>query len=1273
MTLIYHTPYCETLRGDEESPAAEIKHVYMPAPPQASYTSLLTPVTESIVSAAKHLPRELFSRGLRKWLPEPKDPLADRWILKDAVFAEIKQLLIDYGRASWSYCPRTFSVLWIMGVSDETIDRFMADDRTDHYLPYNEGNLPDVIRGAKLRGRFLALQKSVRCKREGDVAALEAGGKHVTLSGDVQTYFYPMMNLGRGRFAQVDKVYSCQTTKTYARKMIHRGQSVLEDMTQLAAFQKELKTLKTLSHRHVVQLVGSYTHPTHLGLIMSPVADYDLLGYLLTDQVSSDDRKRTLRGFFGCLVTALAYIHSKKVRHKDIKPSNILVKDGQILLADFGTSRICLDGHLTTNGNCREGTPRYWAPEVMDGADRNTASDIWSLGCVFLEMATILLGHTHDDMLRFFERRGTEDPHRICLNPLATELWIEKLRAVAGFDHAVLGWISMMLRPKSDERPTAAQLRGMVLDARSQFDYICPECASVDGIFSSESPTSAQLVHGGALQSSGLITQGDCQVLKFLPEQETTHPAGGNASGEENETAAQLTSQPSSPKQAAAAQEIGKAEKTKPNGDPPPPQVHEQEGAQPRPKSSQDSNATGVLSLAGAVATVSTPGPTESPASAPAGKIPKKTRFSSTSGDEGDSGRFRGLPLPLRPETTQPGQTSHEVEASDEEFVCPDRLSPPPFRHSDCLPLPRASLVPSYILAGTNHFSPQEIQKSSASSRAKYVFVYGRLMFPSVLNAIASQSTASPFYSPILQRRLRPATEDWGKADWSIQRASELMTPAKLKGYDRWRPQGLDCAVIQRSAEYTESILRRRGRKRYRKIQPSGEVVGFLIVGLRPEALRYLDLLFSYSDSNLSSLNPAHLADRSGGGSVVSRLSSEPEGAPLLQGENVSVEVELNNGRVATVDACTYVWSQGAMDLLSPWSEENFVRGSEFQAMLGSKPERQMQEMGLARTMQVSFSLVGDFLAHAVLEGDLEDLEAALDHRKGSCDPNAPCRVHGTALQVAVVAGRGDMVELQLKHGANVNPASGGRYGTPLIAAACASRKGITRMLLEHGADVYRTHGEHVGALYQAVGHSDYTVTEMLLEHGAWLAEDWGEILDLAAEVGDDEIGGLLASYDVLDMHRRYLLARPDRVAKIARQVPYGRILEAVAHKCAAAQTVGGRWRGRKGVAVVAAALNAGAPVTILSALRRAVRPVQELFELLRRHDEMEEREHERAIEKGGDKEGGGSPAWEMSDYEEDEDDVEGEEPTGRSKRHKIDFEWKGSGGADLDNSTRRS
>ena len=370
----HQNPYYETLRGDEEElPLVVIKEqpISQDAAPkhQANPPAPTTkPIRTTVAKAIPTLPKDLFRKGIEKWLPRPNDPLADRKILPDAVFPDISQLLVSYGKLEWSYRPRTFSILWMLGLAEEKIDIFIADGRTDHYLPYNEGNLPDIIKGAKLRSRFLKLQNVVRCRREDDIAQLEAGGRHVYLRGDVGAYFHSMKPLGCGKFAKVDQVYSCLTTKKYARKQIHRGQSVLEDKTQLAAFEKELISLKKLSHRHVVQLVGSYTHPSHLGLIMSPVADRDLHEYLDSNVVDHVHRKRTLRGFFGCLVTALAYIHSKNVRHKDVKPSNILIKDDQILLADFGTSKCSLEGHMTTNGDAKEGTPRYWAPEVMDGA-----------------------------------------------------------------------------------------------------------------------------------------------------------------------------------------------------------------------------------------------------------------------------------------------------------------------------------------------------------------------------------------------------------------------------------------------------------------------------------------------------------------------------------------------------------------------------------------------------------------------------------------------------------------------------------------------------------------------------------------------------------------------------------------------------------------------------------------------------------------------------------------------------------------------------------------
>jgi len=86
----------------------------------------------------------------------------------------------------------------------------------------------------------------------------------------------------------------------------------------------------------MVEFVGSYTDATYFGLIMSPVAEMDLNGYL---QNFSPTRAPELRTFFDCLATALGYLHTRSIRHKDIKPGNILVNHGDVLSTDFGLAR----------------------------------------------------------------------------------------------------------------------------------------------------------------------------------------------------------------------------------------------------------------------------------------------------------------------------------------------------------------------------------------------------------------------------------------------------------------------------------------------------------------------------------------------------------------------------------------------------------------------------------------------------------------------------------------------------------------------------------------------------------------------------------------------------------------------------------------------------------------------------------------------------------------------------------------------------------------------
>jgi serine/threonine protein kinase len=135
----------------------------------------------------------------------------------------------------------------------------------------------------------------------------------------------------------------------------------------------------------------SYTDPGYLGILISPVADCDLRTFL--DERATVHSCNLLRHFYGCLTRGLQYLHTNRIRHKDIKPQNILVKGMNVLITDFGTALDwSKDSGATTSGHPGPTSVNYIAPEVAEHEDRNESSDIWSLGCVFLEMTVKCCG-----------------------------------------------------------------------------------------------------------------------------------------------------------------------------------------------------------------------------------------------------------------------------------------------------------------------------------------------------------------------------------------------------------------------------------------------------------------------------------------------------------------------------------------------------------------------------------------------------------------------------------------------------------------------------------------------------------------------------------------------------------------------------------------------------------------------------------------------------------------------------------------------------------------
>ena len=148
----------------------------------------------------------------------------------------------------------------------------------------------------------------------------------------------------------------------------------------------------------------------------------------------SQQKNLILRRCFICLSEALSYLHESDVRHKDIKPENILIDEsGSLILTDFGISRRFPKNTPHSTNDQWKFTRKYASPEIMKGktALRDDPSDVFSLGCVFLEVATLLLGV---DLKRFSEHytspvnnTGVEEAYHCNLPRLYS--WIDCLRA----------------------------------------------------------------------------------------------------------------------------------------------------------------------------------------------------------------------------------------------------------------------------------------------------------------------------------------------------------------------------------------------------------------------------------------------------------------------------------------------------------------------------------------------------------------------------------------------------------------------------------------------------------------------------------------------------------------------------------------------------------------------------------------------------------------------------------------------------------------------------
>lgn len=199
--------------------------------------------------------------------------------------------------------------------------------------------------------------------------------------------------IGNGSFGKVFSAQRVSDSKTVAVKEVDTtGAGLAERMIILAEY---------TYYPHIVDpnVVTCYT--THfdkesgqLYLEMEYCPGGSLSDLIKSQRVRKQPLpERTIWQIFKGLASALVYLHSPEKKptvgaiiHRDIKPTNIVfTKDGIAKICDFGLSRGL---HELSMASSRVGTDAYMAPEVNDG-EYNEKVDVWSLGCVILELCSL--------------------------------------------------------------------------------------------------------------------------------------------------------------------------------------------------------------------------------------------------------------------------------------------------------------------------------------------------------------------------------------------------------------------------------------------------------------------------------------------------------------------------------------------------------------------------------------------------------------------------------------------------------------------------------------------------------------------------------------------------------------------------------------------------------------------------------------------------------------------------------------------------------------------
>jgi len=241
------------------------------------------------------------------------------------------------------------------------------------------------------------------------VMPIETKGARMSISSTENRYIHKYLlqeRLGRGCFGIVRKCKDITTGKIYAMKILNikilksqlkytwTENNKMQTSSMFDSVQQEISIMKRLRHRNILNLIEIIHSDEVLYLILEYMAHGSLAraeqeGNHKIKKICCENNDK-LRRYMRDMVSGLAYLHSQRICHSDIKPENILIGENDVLkLADFGISRFLDHGQSKRVFQEKEGTLAFQAPECLQESDSKFSlypTDVWALGVTLYQL-----------------------------------------------------------------------------------------------------------------------------------------------------------------------------------------------------------------------------------------------------------------------------------------------------------------------------------------------------------------------------------------------------------------------------------------------------------------------------------------------------------------------------------------------------------------------------------------------------------------------------------------------------------------------------------------------------------------------------------------------------------------------------------------------------------------------------------------------------------------------------------------------------------------------